>query len=119
MLTLIQQLSSCLDSMIRQKTNDKQLSLFEVFKNSDSWFNELSKLRKLYKSLSDPDALALAPEMAKTFDAKTTLVKTEFGYDPALVEKLLIELSLRRKELGFDERSRKIKRNPFDPEKTR
>ena len=109
MLSFVQQTSDALDQMIESQTHATSTSLFEEYIAGSSWINKFSDLKKTFASLADPDALSLEPMLAKLFEEKTSFVKETFQSNPELMETLLIEISTRRKELGFDERARKSK----------
>lgn len=109
MITFVQSVSDCLDRMIEQESRATVLSIFDEFVGGISWFNQFQDLRKLYQSYADPDALALASELSDLFDSKTKDVQNKFKDDPIMMEKLITKISQRRKELGFDEKQRRIK----------
>ena len=107
MLSFVQQTSDALDQMIESQTH--ATSLFEEYIAGSSWLNKFSDLKKTFASLADPDALSLEPALAKLFDEKIAFVRDTFQSNPEIMETLIIEISRRRKELGFDERARKSK----------
>ena len=111
MLNIVQNVSSCIDRMISRETSASKVSLLEEYLNGESWFFEYKDICKLYSSLADPDALALVPEFNTVFDEKASNIKSEYSDDEETMNKLLIKLSKMRKELDFDARERKVKRN--------
>ena len=110
MLSFIASVSDGLDRMIESESNQTSSSLFEEFISGTSWLNTFRELKSKYASLADPDALALVPDLSKLFEDKTAEVKRDYQNNPELLNKLITEISRRRKELGFDERVRKTKR---------
>ena len=111
MLNIVQNVSNCIDRMISRETSASKVSLLEEYLNGDSWFFDYKEICKLYSSLADPDALALVPEFNTVFDEKASDIKSAYCDETATMNKLLIKLSQMRKELDFDTRERKIKRN--------
>ena len=103
-------LAEILDAMITQKASSKA-NLFEEFTSGKSWVFAFKAFCNTYKSLAEHDALNMIPEMIDVFENKIKYVNETYFLNPALRESLLLELSKRRKEIGFDELERRYKKS--------
>ena len=111
MKLFIKKLDACLDDLLARR-NEKQSKQKvygeEIFKELDL-MKKYKELCDLYSSLSDPDALRLIPKMVEVFDGEKKKIHDMTFPNIAKEEALLVELSRLRKQLGFDERERKIR----------
>lgn len=112
MKTFINKISECVDEMI---SLEKEKQGKGARRTSEDIFSELAYLKKykkmcdLYDGLSDPDALGLIPEITGIFEKKKQEIQRMTWTSVEQKENMLIELSKLRKQLGFDERERKIR----------
>ena len=108
----IRKLHSSLSKLIEMR-NEKQDEQTVMY-GADLWAelncrSEYKRLCDVYFNLADPDALRLIPKMVEVFDGEKKKIHDMTFPNIAKEEALLVELSRLRKQLGFDERERKIR----------
>ncbi len=105
-------LSDNLDFMIIDTSNTAIFGLtrqdLDDLIGRGSWRRNLSKLRKIFNRLADPDAAEIVPVLKKVFDEKKEMVES-LNLPQDLKDEILFALSYQRKKFGVDQR--RLKKN--------
>ena len=108
MKNFIDRLNSCLNELILRKAEQQNKGTVKY--NGDvTRLVQYKKMCDVYHGLADPDALALIPEILDVFEKKKEEIHNLTFRNPEKEDDLLIYLSFLRKQLGFDERERKVR----------
>lgn len=100
-------LSDNLDFMIIDTSNTAIFGLtrqdLDDLIGMNSWRRNLSKLRKTFNRLAEPDAAEIAPVFKRIFDEKKEIIES-LRLDQDLKDEILFALSYQRKKFGVDQR---------------
>ena len=100
-------LSDNLDFMIIDTSNTEIFGLtrqdLDDLIGRGSWRRNLSKLRKIFNRLADPDAAEIVPVLKKVFDEKKEMVES-LNLPQDLKDEILFALSYQRKKVGVDQK---------------
>lgn len=100
-------LSDNLDFMIIDTSNTAIFGLtrqdLDDLIGMNSWRRNLSKLRKTFNRLAEPDAAEIAPVFKRIFDEKKEMIES-LRLDQDLKDEMLLAVSYQRKKFGVDQR---------------
>ena len=100
-------LSDNLDFMIIDTSNTAIFGLtrqdLDDLIGMNSWRRNLSKLRKTFNRLAEPEAAEIAPVFKRIFDEKKEIIES-LRLDQDLKDEILFALSYQRKKFGVDQR---------------
>lgn len=110
LLKMDERISAAIDKMIAQRIKGGPEIFFgNTFNFDKSWVGEICNVSGEFASLADPDALEIIPGLADAFEKKKAEVMS-MNLPEDLRDRILFEISSRRRQVGIDKRLRDILR---------
>ena len=110
LLKMDERISTAIDKMVAQRIKGGPEIFFGNTLNFDSsWIGEICNVTDEFACLADPDALEIIPGLTEAFEKKKAeVIRMNLSED--LRDRILFEISSRRRQVGIDKRLRDILR---------